>query len=107
MFERYTEKARRVVLFARYEASQYGSPYIETEHVLLGLMREDRGAWTGVIISNGYRWTFSVAGILCKPEDLAEGATVSFGASFLKMAEPRRCRHGEALYRNAAAARAS
>jgi hypothetical protein len=41
MFERYTEKARRVVFFARYEASQYGSPYIETEHLLLGLLRED------------------------------------------------------------------
>jgi ATP-dependent Clp protease ATP-binding subunit ClpA len=41
MFERYTEKARRVIFFARYEASEYGSPYIETEHLLLGLMRED------------------------------------------------------------------
>src|SRR2546430_4241147 len=30
VFERYTEKARRVIFFARYEASQYGSPYIET-----------------------------------------------------------------------------
>jgi hypothetical protein len=42
MFERFTEKARRVIFFARYEASQYGSPYIETEHLLLGLLREDR-----------------------------------------------------------------
>jgi ATP-dependent Clp protease ATP-binding subunit ClpC len=42
MFERYTEKARRVIFFARYEASQFGSPYIETEHVLLGLLREDK-----------------------------------------------------------------
>ena len=42
MFERYTEKARRVIFFARFEASQYGSPYIETEHLLLGLLREDR-----------------------------------------------------------------
>jgi ATP-dependent Clp protease ATP-binding subunit ClpC len=42
MFERYTEKARRVVFFARYEASQFGSPYIETEHLLLGVLREDK-----------------------------------------------------------------
>src|SRR5450631_3961806 len=42
VFERYTEKARRVIFFARYEASQYGSPYIEPEHLLLGLMREDK-----------------------------------------------------------------
>jgi ATP-dependent Clp protease ATP-binding subunit ClpA len=41
MFERYTEKARRVIFFARYEASQYGSPYMESEHFLLGLLRED------------------------------------------------------------------
>ena len=40
MFERYTENARRVIFFARYEASQFGSPYIEAEHLLLGLMRE-------------------------------------------------------------------
>ena len=40
MFERYTEKARRVIFFARYEASMLGSPAIETEHVLLGLLRE-------------------------------------------------------------------
>jgi ATP-dependent Clp protease ATP-binding subunit ClpC len=42
MFERFTEKARRVVFFARYEASQFGSPYIETEHLLLGLLHEDK-----------------------------------------------------------------
>ena len=41
MFERYSEKARRAIFFARYEASEYGSPYIETEHILLGLLRED------------------------------------------------------------------
>ncbi|HVB86355.1 MAG TPA: Clp protease N-terminal domain-containing protein [Candidatus Dormibacteraeota bacterium] len=40
MFERYTEKARRVIFFARYEARQYGSPTIETEHLLLGVVRE-------------------------------------------------------------------
>ena len=42
MFERFTEKARRVIFFARYEASQYGSMTIETEHLLLGLFREDQ-----------------------------------------------------------------
>jgi ClpA/ClpB-like protein len=42
MLERYTEKARRVIFFARYEASQFGAPSIETEHILLGLLREDK-----------------------------------------------------------------
>ena len=41
MFERYTEKARRVIFFARYEASEFGAPCIETEHILLGLLKED------------------------------------------------------------------
>jgi Clp amino terminal domain, pathogenicity island component len=41
MFERYTEKARRTIFFGRYEASQFGSSFIETEHLLLGLLRED------------------------------------------------------------------
>ena len=42
MFERYTEKARRAIFFARYEASQFGSPWIESEHLLLGILREDK-----------------------------------------------------------------
>jgi hypothetical protein len=42
MFERYTEKARRAIFFSRYEASQFGSSYIESEHLLLGIVREDK-----------------------------------------------------------------
>ncbi len=42
MFERYTEMARRVIFFARYEASQFGASTIEPEHLLLGLSREDK-----------------------------------------------------------------
>src|SRR6516225_6324977 len=43
MFERYTERARRVLFFARYEASQLGSISIENEHLLLVLVREGKG----------------------------------------------------------------
>lgn len=49
MFERYTEKARRIIFFARYEASQSGSMYIEPGHLLLGLMREDRDVACGAL----------------------------------------------------------
>ncbi len=42
MFERYIEKARRAIFFARFHASQSDSPCIETEHLLLGLLREDK-----------------------------------------------------------------
>ena len=66
MFERYTEGARRVIFFARYEASQFGSPYIEAEHLLLGLIQQDR--WL----------TYQ---FLSKEEDLAEIRT-EIGKSF-------------------------
>ncbi len=39
-FERYTEQARRIIFFARYEASQFGANSIESEHLLLALLRE-------------------------------------------------------------------
>lgn len=42
MFERYTERARRVIFYSRYEASQFGSTTIEVGHLLLGLIREDK-----------------------------------------------------------------
>jgi uncharacterized protein YbbC (DUF1343 family) len=53
MFERYTEKARRVIFFARYEASTFGSQMINTEHLLLGLMREDKGLLSHFIDDGG------------------------------------------------------
>src|SRR5688572_9486420 len=40
MFERYTEPARRSLFFSRYEASVLGSEAIQTEHLLLGLLKE-------------------------------------------------------------------
>ncbi len=40
MFEKYNEKARRALFFARYEASKLGSRVIEAEHILLGILRE-------------------------------------------------------------------
>lgn len=51
MFDRYTEKARQVVFFARYEASQFGSPYIESEHLLLGILRVGK-ALSGKLFAN-------------------------------------------------------
>lgn len=42
MLERYSEKARRVIFFARYFAARSGSPEIESELLLMGLLREDK-----------------------------------------------------------------
>src|SRR5689334_21790661 len=43
MFERYTERARRVLFFSRYESSELGSLSIRPEHLMLGLVREGKG----------------------------------------------------------------
>jgi ATP-dependent Clp protease ATP-binding subunit ClpC len=40
MFEKFTEKAKRILFLARYEASQQGSKQIDSEHILLGLLKE-------------------------------------------------------------------
>jgi hypothetical protein len=42
LFERYTERARRSIFFARYEASVLGTPEITSEELLLGILREDK-----------------------------------------------------------------
>src|SRR5215210_4433415 len=43
MFERFTERARKVVVLAQEEARTFNHNYIGTEHLLLGLLREDEG----------------------------------------------------------------
>ena len=50
MFERYNDKARRVIFFARHEASGFGRDQIEADFLLLGIAREDPGLcvrWLG------------------------------------------------------------
>jgi tetratricopeptide (TPR) repeat protein len=49
MFERYNEAARRVIFFARYEALQFGSSEIKSEHLLLGWIREDKTLMYGLL----------------------------------------------------------
>jgi hypothetical protein len=42
VFQRYTELARRSIFFARYEASQFGTPEITSDELLLGILRSDK-----------------------------------------------------------------
>lgn len=53
MFERYTERARRVLFFARYECGQMGHFPIEPVHLLLGLMREGKGVAGRILSGSG------------------------------------------------------
>src|SRR5579864_7477163 len=41
MWQRFTERARKVVFFAQEEAGRLGENYVSTEHLLLGLVREN------------------------------------------------------------------
>jgi ATP-dependent Clp protease ATP-binding subunit ClpC len=50
MFERNTESARRALFFARYETSELGGVAIETEHMLLGLLRESQGIVARILV---------------------------------------------------------
>src|SRR6266542_2640142 len=53
MFERFTEDARRVLFFGRYEASQLGDLEIKVEHLLLGLARTTAGVAARIFADRG------------------------------------------------------
>ena len=53
MFERFTERARQVVVLAQSEARALKHNYIGTEHILLGLLREEEGLAARVLSSLG------------------------------------------------------
>src|ERR687884_352065 len=53
MFERFTDRARRVVVLSLREALQLGHNYIGTEHILLGLIREGEGVAAQVLVKLG------------------------------------------------------
>ncbi len=53
VFERYTERARRGLFYARYEASAIGGRAIDPEHILLGLLRESQGVTSEIFARSG------------------------------------------------------
>ena len=55
MFERFTDRARRVVVLAQEEARMLGHNYIGTEHILLGLLHESEGVAAKTLESLGIR----------------------------------------------------
>jgi ATP-dependent Clp protease ATP-binding subunit ClpC len=53
MFKRFTDRARRVVVLAQEEARMRNHSYIDTEHILLGLIREGDGVAAQVLVKLG------------------------------------------------------
>jgi ATP-dependent Clp protease ATP-binding subunit ClpC len=52
MFDNYTEKAKRVIFFARYEAGDLGANTINAEHLFLGLIREAGVSISEILFKN-------------------------------------------------------
>jgi ATP-dependent Clp protease ATP-binding subunit ClpC len=53
MFNRFTERARKVIILAKEEARRFNHDYIGTEHILLGLVREGEGVAATVLEKMG------------------------------------------------------
>jgi Clp amino terminal domain, pathogenicity island component len=53
MWTRFTEQSRRVIFFAQEEAAALGENYVSTEHILLGMLREDGSAATRLLEALG------------------------------------------------------
>lgn len=49
MYERFTDKAQKVIQLANYEAQRFGHEYIGTEHILLGLIKEGTGVAANIL----------------------------------------------------------
>jgi ATP-dependent Clp protease ATP-binding subunit ClpC len=49
LYQRFTDRSRKVISLARQEAKKRGHPYIGTEHILLGLLREGSGVAAHVL----------------------------------------------------------
>jgi ATP-dependent Clp protease ATP-binding subunit ClpC len=98
MFEPYTERARRALFFARYEASELGTPLIDTEHLLLGLLRESKGLTSQILEGTGLSYTVVRREIGVAREPLPAAVEIPFtnGAKLAlrgAAAEAERLRH--------------
>jgi len=73
MFERYTDRARRVVVLAQEEARDLGHNYVGTEHILLGLIHEGNGIAAQALTALGVSLDESRAQVeaIIGPGDLA------------------------------------
>jgi ATP-dependent Clp protease ATP-binding subunit ClpA len=97
MFERFTERARKVVVLSREEARRLGHGYIGIEHLLLGLPRlnegvaalvlSNLGAYSdrvrhGAVLSGARRWPVTVAEL--RRPVVHEVSGVSVEAAFVR-----------------------
>jgi ATP-dependent Clp protease ATP-binding subunit ClpC len=77
MFERFTERARQVVVLAQDEARALRHNSIGTEHLLLGLLREEEGIAARVLVSLGVTLEETRARVVATIGEGEEGAVVT------------------------------
>ena len=70
MYERFTDRARKVMQLANQEAQAFNHEYIGTEHVLLGLVKEGSGVAANVLknLDIDLRRFDSKSKKLCRPD---------------------------------------
>ncbi len=74
MWQRFTERARRIVFFAQEEAAQLGENYVSTEHLLLGIIREQDNFAVRILTRLGIRMADVREAVL---SHLTVGASIS------------------------------
>jgi ATP-dependent Clp protease ATP-binding subunit ClpA len=87
MFERFTDRARRVVAQAREEASRLDHNYIGDEHLLLGLIDESEGVGARALDSLG----ISLAAVRQQVEEIIGRASMRRPGTSRSRPGPRRC----------------
>ncbi len=80
-FEKFTDKARKVLVLAQDEARKLGQPYVGTEHVLLGLIQEKEGLAAQTLDRLGVTYDACIEGVR-EVVTIDEGADVSGHLSF-------------------------
>jgi ATP-dependent Clp protease ATP-binding subunit ClpC len=90
VFERFTDPARQVVVLAQEEARALQHNYIGTEHLLLGLLREERGLAARVLTSVGVTLELArekVRAIVGQGDDVAPTGQIPFTPRAKKVME--------------------
>ncbi len=87
MFERFTDRARRVVVLAQEEAKMLNHNYIGTEHILLGLIHEGEGVAAKALESLG----ISLDAVREQVQDIIGQGQQQPTGTFPSLRAPRRC----------------
>ena len=80
MFEKFTDKARKVLIYAQEEARKLEQAYVGTEHLLLGLIREEEGLAAQVLQRYGmtYEATLGQVKTIIQNEETAAAGHIPF-----------------------------